>query len=173
LKESIKSRLSSAELSNIVIENATDSSKPFVYKYHVRVPEYAQRTGKRLFFQPGYFQKGFSALFSASTRSYPVYFHFPWSEEDKITITLPKGYALDSADRPAPVEAGAVCKHEINMGVTKDDKTLVYNRTFFFGGNNSVLFGVQTYQPLKQLFDAIHKADNHMITLKQIAAPSN
>src|ERR1044072_2571402 len=86
LKESVKSRLSSAELTNIVIENATDSSKPFVYKYHVRVPEYAQRTGKRLFFQPGYFQKGISALFSAGTRSYPVYFHYPWSEEDKITI---------------------------------------------------------------------------------------
>ena len=173
LKESVKSRLSSAELTNIVIENATDSAKPFVYKYHVRVPEYAQRTGKRLFFQPGYFQKGISALFSASTRSYPVYFHFPWSEEDKIRITLPKGYALDNADRPAPVEAGAVCKHMIDIGVTKDNATLVYNRTFFFGGNNSVLFGVQTYQPLKQLFDEIPKADNHMITLKQIAAPSN
>ena len=49
LKESVKSRLSSAELSNIVIENATDASKPFVYKYHVRVPDYAQRTGKRHF----------------------------------------------------------------------------------------------------------------------------
>jgi hypothetical protein len=172
LKESVKSRLSSAELTNIVIENATDSSKPFVYKYHVRVPEYAQRTGKRLFFQPGYFQKGISALFSAGTRSYPIYFHYPWSEEDKITITLPKGYALDNADRPIPVEAGDVCKHQINIGVTKDDKTLVYNRTFFFGGNNSIIFAVKTYEPLKELFDQIHKADNHMITLKQ-TAPAN
>jgi hypothetical protein len=170
LKESVKSRLSSAELTNIVIENATDSSKPFVYKYHVRVPEYAQRTGKRLFFQPGYFQKGISALFSAGTRSYPVYFHYPWSEEDKITISLPKGYALDNADRPAPIAAGEVCNHQINMSVTKDEKTLIYNRTFFFGGNNSVLFAVQTYEPLKQLFDEIHKADNHMITLKQATA---
>ena len=169
LKESVKSRLSSAELSNIVIENATDSSKPFVYKYHVRVPDYAQRTGKRLFFQPGYFQKGISALFSAGTRSYPIYFHFPWSEEDKVTITLPKGYALDNADRPAPIAAGTVCKHEINMGVTKDEKTFIYSRTFFFGGNDSVLFPVKTYEPMKRLFDEIHKADNHMITLKQVA----
>src|SRR5262249_15098598 len=172
LKESVKSRLSSAELTNIVIENATDSSKPFVYKYHVRVPEYAQRTGKRLFFQPGYFQKGISALFSAGTRSYPIYFHYPWSEEDKITISLPKGYALDNADRPAPVEAGDVCKHQINIGITKDERTLVYSRTFFFGGNSSIFSGIKPSEPLKQLFDQIHKADNHMITLKQ-AAPSN
>ena len=120
LKEVMKGRLSSAELSNIVIENATDPVKPFIYKYHVRVPEYAQRTGKRLFFQPGYFHKGIDALFSAGTRRYPIYFHFPWSEEDKITISLPKGYTLDNADRPAPIKAGEVCMHEINMGVTKD-----------------------------------------------------
>ena len=92
LKESVKSRLSSAELTNIVIENATDSSKPFVYKYHVRVPDYAQRTGKRLFSSPAYFKRE-SARCSVPARArYPVYFHFPWSEEDKITITLPKGY---------------------------------------------------------------------------------
>jgi hypothetical protein len=68
LKEAVKGGLSSAELSNIVIENADDPVKPFIYKYHVRVPEYAQRTGKRLFFQPGYFNKGIEALFSAGTR---------------------------------------------------------------------------------------------------------
>jgi hypothetical protein len=141
-----------------------------VYKYHVRVPDYGQRTGKRIFFQPAFFQKGISALFSAGTRTYPVYFHFPWSEEDRVTIALPKGYALDNADRPAPVVAGGVCKHEIGMGVTKDESTFILTRTFFFGGNNSLLFGVNTYEPLKQLFDAIHKADNHMITLKQTAA---
>ncbi|HKU75209.1 MAG TPA: DUF3857 domain-containing protein [Pyrinomonadaceae bacterium] len=170
LKESIKSRLSSAELTNIVIENATDSSKPFVYKYHVRVPEYAQRTGKRLFFQPGYFQKGISALFSAGTRSYPIYFHYPWSEEDRITISLPKGYALDNADRPTPIVAGEVSEHEIKIAVTKDESKLIFDRRFFFGGNNSIVFAVQTYEPLKQLFDKVHKADNHMITLKQVTA---
>lgn len=169
LKESVKSRLSSAELSNIVIENASDASKPFVYKYHVRVPDYAQRTGKRLFFQPAYFHKGIGALFSAGTRRYPIYFHFPWSEEDTITIALPKGYALDNADRPNAIAAGAVCKHEVKMAITKDETKLIYNRSFFFGGNDSVLFPVKTYEQMKRLFDEVHKADNHMITLKQTA----
>lgn len=170
LKEAVKGRMSSAELTNIVIENANDPVKPFIYKYHVRVPEYAQRTGKRLFFQPGYFHKGIDALFSAGTRRYPIYFHYPWSEEDKVTISLPKGYALDNADRPAPINAGAVCKHEINMGVTKDQTQLIYNRSFFFGGQESILFPVDTYSQIKRLFDEIHKADNHMITLKQSAS---
>ena len=172
LKEAVKGRISSAELTNIVVENADDPVKPFIYKYHVSVPDYAQRTGKRLFFQPGYFAKGIDALFSAGTRHYPIYFHFPWSEEDKITITLPKGYVLDNADRPAAINAGEVAKHEIYMGVTKDNATLVYNRTFFFGGGSTILFPVETYPQVKRLFDDIHKADNHMITLKQ-AGPTN
>jgi len=170
LKEMVKGRMSSAELSNIVVENATDPVKPFIYKYHVRVPEYAQRTGKRLFFQPGYFVKGIDALFSAGTRRYPVYFHFPWSEEDKVTINLPKGYTLDNADRPAPLKAGEICMHEINMGVTKDQTQLIYTRKFFFGGQQTILFPVDSYSQVKRVFDEIHKSDNHMITLKQAAA---
>ena len=170
LKEAVKGRMSSAELTNIVVENATDPVKPFVYKYHVRVPEYAQRTGKRLFFQPGFFNKGIEALFSAGTRRYPIYFHFPWSEEDKITINLPKGYALDNADRPAPINVQEICKHEISMGVTKDQTTLIYQRNFLFGGRDAILFPVTSYDHMKRLFDEIHRADNHMITLKQVSA---
>lgn len=168
LKEAVKKRLSSAELSNIVIENATDSAKPFIYKYHVRVPDYAQRTGKRLFFQPGFFKKGIDALFSAGTRRYPIYFHFPWSEDDDVTIKLPKGYVLDSADRPAPINAGQICQYEIRMGLlTKDQGTLGYRRTFFFGGEDILLFPVENYEQIKRLFDEINRADNHMITLRQ------
>jgi Domain of Unknown Function with PDB structure (DUF3857)/Transglutaminase-like superfamily len=167
LKEMVKDRLSSAELTNIVIENDPDPAKPFIYKYHVRVPEYAQKTGKRLFFQPGFFSKGISALFSAGTRRYPIYFHFPWSEEDKVTLELPKGYALDNADRPAPINAGHVSQHEIKMGITNDQSTLVYNRTFFFGNPDLLLFPVEKYDIIKQLFDEVNKADNHIITLKQ------
>lgn len=167
LKQAVKNRLSSAELTNIIIENATDPTKPFVYKYHVRVPEYAPRTGKRLFLQPGFFHKGVNALFSSGTRRHPIYFHFPWSEEDKVTISLPKGYALENADRPAPIHAGAVSKYDVRIAVTTDQTTLIYNRTFFFGGNDAILFPVDSYETLKQLFDAINKSDNHMITLKQ------
>ena len=170
LKEMVKSRLSSAELTNIVIENATDQTKPFIYKYHVRVPEYAQKTGKRLFLQPGFFHKGIGALFSAGTRRYPIYFHFPWSEEDKITIDLPKGYALDNADRPAPINGGDISQHEIKMGVTNDQTTLHYNRSFFFGNRYLLLFPVEKYDIIKQLFDEVSKADNHIITLKQVGS---
>src|SRR5262249_36170243 len=49
LRSEITSRMSTAEVTNIKIENAADPLKPFIYSFHVRVPGYAQRTGKRLF----------------------------------------------------------------------------------------------------------------------------
>jgi hypothetical protein len=167
LKDAVKKRLSAAELTNIVIENVTDPVKPFVYKYHVRIPDYAQRTGKRLFLQPAFFEKGITPLFAAGQRKYPVYFHFPWSEEDSVTISLPKGYVLDNPDSPAPITAGTVSRYVVKIQKTVDESTLFYHRSFFFGGDGGTVVPAGSYTAVKQLFDAINTSDNHTITLKQ------
>jgi hypothetical protein len=172
LKEAVKGRLSTAELTNIVIENVTDPVKPFVYKYHVRVPNFAQRTGKRLFLQPGYFEKGVPALFTSTTRKYSIYFSYPWSEEDKVTITLPKGYAPDNADAPQTIDIPQICHYGVKMGVSKDASTLFYTRSFFFGNDKILLFPVQGYEQIKRLFGEINRSDNHTIALKQTALAS-
>lgn len=168
LKEELKSRISTAEVSAISIENVTEPQKPFVYAFKVRVPNYAQRTGKRLFLQPGFFEYGKSPVFSGASRKYDVYFQYPWSEQDSIEIALPKGFTLDSADAPGllsdPQKIGYL---NVNIGVDKASNTLVYKRQFHFGGGGNTLFPATAYQPLKNLFDAFSKADTHTITLKQ------
>ncbi|MBI3653637.1 MAG: DUF3857 domain-containing protein [Acidobacteria bacterium] len=169
LREMFQKRMSTAELSNIRIENVTDPDKPFTYAFHLKVPGYAQRTGKRLFLQPGFFQHGIASLFQTSERKYAVYFHYPWMEEDQVLIDLPTGYALDHADRPAPFVIEKVGKHEIYIGISKDGQTLEFKRHFFFGGQDRILFPAASYPTLKQIFDTIHEADNHTLTLKQAA----
>jgi len=170
LRNSVKKRISTAELSEIKIENVTDPIKPFAYSYHVRVPGYAQRTGKRIFLQPAFFEHGIAPLFSASERKQDVYFHYPWLEEDSVTIDLPAGYALDNADAPAPIRSAPITEYAPTIGITKDGKSLSYRRRFYFGGGGNLIFPVASYNSLKTLFDLINKADNHTITLKQAAA---
>jgi hypothetical protein len=165
LKESLKRRLSTAELSKIVIENITDPIKPFVYRYHIRVPDYAQRTGKRIFLQPAFFEKGAPPVFSVSARKYPVYIHFPWSEDDTVTITLPKGYVIENADAPAPISAGRVTRYLAKIEVSKDASTIVYHRSFFFGGDDRLLIPAESYAQVKTLFDEVSKSDNYTIML--------
>jgi hypothetical protein len=171
LRDMVKSRLSTAEISDIKIENVTDPVKPFAYAYKVRVPGYAQRTGKRLFLQPAFFQHGVSPLFSTSDRSNNVYFSYPWSEDDTVEIELPAGFALDNADAPQPFQAQDVSKYEVKISVTTDKRKLIYHRAFFFGGGRAgLLFPAAGYPQLKGLFDELNKRDNHTITLKQGAA---
>jgi hypothetical protein len=171
LKNQLKGRLASAELTDIKVENVSDPDKPFIYTFHVRVPDYAQRTGKRLFLQPAFFEKGTASRFPVATRRHMVYFHYPWAEEDHVEIELPEGYALDNAESPAPIAAGDLTKYEPSAGITKDGRTLIYTRKFYFGkGAAGLLFPVTTYPALKQYFDAVNKEDDHTIALKQAAA---
>ena len=168
LKDIVKRRLSTAEVSQIKIENVADPLKPFTYSYHLRVPGYAQRTGKRLFFQPGVFSRGAGSLFAATDRKFAVYFHYPWSEKDHITIELPPGFTLDSADAPASISPDMtrqVCAQQIK--IKSNGQMLIYERDFFFGGGGSILFPVSGYPVIRQLFDMLGKANDHTITLKQ------
>jgi hypothetical protein len=173
LRELVKGRMSTAELSDVKIENVTDPAKPLVYTYRVKVPGYAQRTGKRLFLQPAFFQYGKSPTFSTNSRRHAIYFHYPWSEEDEVTFELPAGFTLDNADAPAPFASGELTKYEVKVFTTKDQRTLIYKRSFFFGGGGDtldrLLYEANTYPQMKGYFDALHKQDSHTITLKQAA----
>jgi hypothetical protein len=172
LTNDFKSRLGGAELTDIKIENVTDPIKPFAYSFHVRVPGYAQRTGKRLFLQPAFFQHGRGALFPTDARRHEVYFHYPWSEEDHIEIDLPEGFALDNPEAPASVGAGDLSRYEPVAQISKDGRTLVWGRKFYFGANrkaggSSLLFPTNTYPSLKAYFDAVNTQDATTIALKQ------
>jgi Domain of Unknown Function with PDB structure (DUF3857) len=167
LRDSVTKQMSTAELSAIKIENVTDLQKPFTYEYHIRVAGYAQRTGKRLFLQPEFFQHGIEPLFSGSERKYPVYFEYPWSEEDTVLINLPAGFSLDNADAPAPFNSEPISEYEGTIGVSVDHRQMVYKRRFFFGGGDIIMFPVGSYGRLKAYFDLVHHADNHTVTLKQ------
>jgi uncharacterized protein DUF3857 len=169
LRDSVERQMSTADVSNIRIENVTDSVKPYIYNYHVVVPGYAQRTGKRLFLQPEFFQRGVGPLFSGSERKFPIYFNYPWSEEDQVTIELPAGYSLENADAPVGGNAGGISEYKPSMAVTTDGRKLIYKRKFFFGGAKTLLFPVNSYSDLKTYFDSIHHSDNHTVTLKQAA----
>ena len=169
LKDELKSQMSTAEITNIKFENITDHAKPLVVSYHVRLPGYATRTGKRLFLQPAFFQHGLKPLFSSANRKYPVYFHFPWSESDQVEFELPKGYKLDNADAPAGFASGEISAYKPTLAASGDGSFLVYKRNFFFGGGGGILYPVPSYTNVKTYFDTVQKQDSHTIALKQTA----
>jgi len=170
LKEEVKRQMSAAEISNIKIENVTDPLKPLIYSYHVNFPSYAQKTGRRLFLQPAFFQLGLGPMFSRSQRKYPIYFHYAWSEDDRVEIELPAGFLPENVESPAPVGSGPISDYKPSLALTTDKKTLVYKRSFFFGANDALLFPIAGYDQLKGYFDALNKRDNYTVALRQSAS---
>jgi len=167
IEESLTARLPGADVTGVEIKNA-EGVKPLVYSYHVKVPGYAQRTGKRLFLPPAFFQRNMLQRFSSSDRKYAVYFDYCWSEEDDIEIDFPPGYLPDHPDAPPPIRAGDAFVYTVKMQI-RDQKTLIYRRTLSVDG---ILFPVRLYPTVKKLFDAQFKEDEHLMTLKQDAPAS-
>jgi hypothetical protein len=168
LVNSWKQTLPAAEISEFSMENFNDASKPYTYSFKVRVPNYGQKTGKRIFLQPNFFEYGRNPLFSGETRKYGIYFEYPWSENDEIEIELPKNFDADSIDPPKAVnETGGIGALNINIDLDKQTNLLKYTRQFYFGGKNNILFPPTAYKSLKTLFDSFHRADTHSISIKQ------
>jgi hypothetical protein len=168
IRDEIKKKISAAEISELSIENFADNSKPLTYTFKVRVPNYAQKVGKRLILQPGFFEYGSSPVFSSATRVYDVYFPYPWSEKDEVRIKLPANMQIESADSPAEVaDSGRIGVDRIRISIDTVPNVLIYRRDFHFGAGGHTLFQVSVYPALKKIFDSFYGADTHAVALKQ------
>jgi hypothetical protein len=166
--------LSSAEISGVTIENTSDPDKPLTYTFKVRVPGYASRTGKRLFLQPGVFERSAKPQFETSNRRYDIYFQYPYAEKDDLTIELPTGFELENPDSPGVIKDNSgIGILDVKMAITNDKKFLVYKRDFSFGNGGNLVFETRSYQALKGLFDAFSKGNSHAVTLRQAAAQTS
>jgi Domain of Unknown Function with PDB structure (DUF3857)/Transglutaminase-like superfamily len=167
-RDEIKAQISSAEISNMAVTNFQNSSMPLTYSFSVKIPNYAQKTGKRLFLQPGFFEYGEKPVFSDAKRTHPIYFRYPWSEEDSVEIETPANYQIDTIDSPTDVfDPSKIGSLSVKIQPNTSKTGINYDRKFYFGANSKILFPASVYAPLKNLFDQFHRANSHSITLKQ------
>jgi hypothetical protein len=168
LKKSVTGVYPAAELTNVSVENVDDTAQALTFKYHLRIPGYAQRTGKRLLFAPLFFQQGAAPRFSASQRQYPIAFRYAWREDDEIRIQFPAGFEIDNGENPGGMEFGAAGAYQLVLSVTKNREILA-GRVFEFGRNGDIMFAEKAYPALKQLFEEVHRRDGVVLSLKQVA----
>jgi hypothetical protein len=172
-RDEIKRITSAAEISEIRIENAMEPEKPLVYHCHVRLPAYAQRTGKRLFFAPEFFRQNLPPAFPEKERRYPIDFPFAATDEDHVTIEIPAGFVFDAPNVSPPISMGEAGKYEVKAMI-QDGKRFVYTRRLTISYPSGWLIPVSSYPALKNVFDRIASADKQTIALKQApAAVSN
>jgi Domain of Unknown Function with PDB structure (DUF3857) len=167
LQKILTDQFAGAEVTSIQLQNAGDPDKPLLMSYHIKVPDYAQRTGKRFFLPVAFFQRNVLAKFSASERKYPVYFSYPWMETDDVHVTLPEGYELEQPEMPAAIPVQSVGSYKLTAKYDTVQRTLHCSRELVFGNKGAIVFSVEVYPTLKKLFDLMHQSDEHVLTLKQ------
>lgn len=169
LKESLKDRLSTAEISDFDIKDVRDPEKPVVVQYKVTVPAYAARTGKRILLQPAFFQRNVAPRFTDSKRKWDVYFDYGWAEDDEVTIDLPEGWEPDQPVAPTNAALGDLGSYSAQVLKSKDGRKLIYRRRFDWGRENRLLLPAKAYPVVKQAFDFIQEQDGYTIALKAVA----
>jgi len=74
----------------------TGADTPLVAEYEFSVPGWASRAGKRSLVPVGLFGAAQKHLFEHGQRVQPIYFHYPYTETDDLTIELPTGWTASS-----------------------------------------------------------------------------
>jgi hypothetical protein len=164
VRRSMQAHEKLAEVTAVTVANAADPLGSLKISFHLRIPEYADRTGSRLFFQPCVFQRGVPPRFDAATRRTSIFFHYRSSQRDEIHIKLPEGYALEEASAPEDLPMGRMADYKVKILLNRQTKELTYVRTFDLTG---LVFPKAAYPAIRSAFEALHKRDNHMLTLKR------
>ena len=165
-KESLRGRLSTAEMSAFEIKNIADPAKPVIIQHKVNIPGYATRTGRRILLQPAFFQRNIAPRFTESSRKWDLYFHYGWAEDDEVTIDLPEGWELDQPVAPASIKLGQIGDYNVQVLQTPNGRQLIYKRHFDLGREQKLLIPAKSYPQVKQVFDFIQEQDSYTISLK-------
>ena len=168
VRQSIQQYQSMAELSAINVENIEDPITPLRVTYHLRIPNYADLTGSRLFFQPAVFQKGKPPLFENATRRTDILFHYRLIEKDEVHIAIPDGFKFEQPSAPGPLDLGELGRYENQLSIVDKARVLVCVRTY---RRTCVAISKTFYPALVTAFQGINKRDNHTITLKRRDPP--
>ena len=169
VRKEIQEHQKQAEVTAVTVANAADPIADLKISYHLRIPEYADRTDTRLFFQPAVLQKGVPPEFEAATRRGVIIFPYRSTTKDEIKIKLPEGFTLEEASAPQDLPMGKMADYAVNIYLNKGQRELTYQRTFTL---KALTFAPGTYPAIRRAFEAVHQLDGHTLALRQDAAPA-
>lgn len=169
LRDQVKEIFKDADVTAIKIDGATHHDGPVTVTYTLKVPEYAERTGTRLFFQPAVFQKNAPPLFPDKERRNDIVFRYRYTHRDTIEIEPPAGFTLEAPSAPAKLDVPNVCNYDVSLARREKSGTLVYQRKFTL---LRIDIAAKNYDALRGVFDVVRSRDQHALTLKRGEPPA-
>lgn len=130
---------------------------PLVAKYSVKVP--AAMAGSRLTVPLSFFASTQKNLFAPATRTYPIYFRYPYRTEDEVTLTLPENLAPAAMPAPQAFDVGSMKYAAV---ATREGQVVRFKRSVSV---NAMMIEAKHYNPLRNFFNAVVAADQRPLLL--------
>jgi hypothetical protein len=131
-----------------------DGDAPLVARFDVEVPNYATLAGKRLLIPAFLFQSKENQAFAHAQRKYPLYFPYPFTENDIVNLQVPSGFTLESIPAAQDAKLGNTARYQ-NVS-NFDGIRFVSQRQLAFNG---IYFDLDKYSELKSFFGKVQAGD--------------
>jgi hypothetical protein len=145
----------------------TSSSTPLVAEFHLKIPGWISGAGKRALFPVGLFTASEKRVFEHEGRVHPIYFDYPFQQEDDVNISLPDGWRVSSLPPAQNQDAKAAL---YALKVESDKGTVRLTRNL----NIDLLLLEQKYYPvLRNFFQVVRTGDEEQIVLQPAGATAS
>jgi hypothetical protein len=136
---------------------AQDSS--LVARFSVEAAAYASVAGKRFLTPPYLFRENIKDTFVLTERTYPVYFPYAFAEIDKISMSVPAGYTIESL----PGTQNLKLPYAQYQNIEKfEGSQLTSTRALLVNG---VFFSPGQYAELRDFFSKVRDGDEQQAVL--------
>lgn len=163
-KNQLKKLMPQARFDRFVMENRGSHRLPLIVSYDVEIPDYADVTSKRLYFQPFVFGKGAQDVFVSDKRNSPILFNYPAISKDTITIQIPEGYVIEEGSAPPPLDLTGFGEYEITLRASNTGKVM-YERTL---RRDLHILNEKAYPVIRNVFYQINARDQHALGFKRV-----
>lgn len=164
----LTAELKGAEVKTDSVDNAGAPEKPLIAHFHLEWPEFAVQTRTRLIFKPGVFHFSQQSPFESSDRRYNFNFPYNWTESDKIVITPPAGYTVETKQAPNSIPGDAL-DYRLSIAQEAASGRIHYSRTFT---SNVLQAPASAAAALRRWYDAVAVRDQYeLVFAKQAAGP--
>jgi hypothetical protein len=137
----------------------SSSATTLVAEFHVKVPGWASAAGRRTLVPAELFGGGEKHVFEGSNRVHPIYFNYPYSDTDDVTITPPLGWELSALPQP---QNGDIKAFAYSISAEKKDGALHVRRRLMI---NAEMVGVKDYATVRGFFANVRSADDLQVVL--------
>jgi hypothetical protein len=140
------------------------SSPSLVAQYKLKIPGWVSGAGRRALLPVGIFSATEKNVFEHEHRVHPIYFEFPSSKIDDVSIDLPLGWQVSSLPTPQDKDSKVV---HYSLKAENEKSTVHLKRQLDV---DLLLLDAKYYPALRNFFQLVRTGDEEQVVLQPIGS---